>query len=157
MADVRLGLAPVERRQVVAGGHALRELAQLAAAQHLVQLRLAHEHDLDQLLGVRLQVRDEADLLQHLGREVLRLVHQQHHVAVLGARVEQEAVERVHVVLERRAGHGDVQVLQDRAQQLLAGERRVEHERGGGARVEPGQEAAGERRLAGADLAGDQR
>ena len=45
------------------------------------------------------------------GDEVLRLVDEQHDLAVLRARLEQEAVQRVHVVLERGAGHGDVQVL----------------------------------------------
>jgi hypothetical protein len=89
--DVRLGLRAIERRQVVAGGHALGELAQLAPSQHLLQLRLTHQHDLDQLLGVGLEVGDEADLLEHLGREVLRLVDQQHDVAPVALRLEQEA------------------------------------------------------------------
>ena len=97
--DVGLGLLERERRQVIAGGHTLRELAQLVAPQQLAQLRLAHQHDLDQLLGVGLEVRDQAHLLQHLGREVLRLVDQQHHVALGGARLEQEAVQRVDQAL----------------------------------------------------------
>ena len=116
---------------MVLGGHALGELAQLAAGEHLLELRLAHEHDLDQLLGVRLQVRDEADLLEHVGGEVLGLVDQEHDVAVLFARLEEEAVQRVDVVLERGAGSGDVEVLEDRAQQLRRGEGGVEHEGGG--------------------------
>ena len=156
MSDVVLGLRAAERGEMVLGGHPLRELPQLAAGQHLLQLRLAHEHDLDQLLGVRLQVRDEPDLLEHLGREVLGLVDEEHDVAALLPRLEQESVQRVDVVLERAAGDGDVQVLEGRAQQLGRGERRIEHEGSGGARVEPREEIARERRLARSHLTGDE-
>src|SRR5262249_47713361 len=68
----------------------------------------------------------------------------------------QEAVEGVDVVLQRRAGGGHVQVLQDRAQQLGRGEGGVDDEGGGRARVQPGEEVAGQRRLARSDLAGDE-
>jgi hypothetical protein len=156
VADVVLRLLAAQRGQVVARGHALGELAQLVPAQHLLQLRLAHEHDLDELLGVRLQVRDEADLLQHLRREVLRLVDEEDDVAALRARLEQEPVERVHVVLQGRTRGRDVQVFEDGAQQLGRGQGGVEHERGGGARIEARQEVARERGLARADLARDE-
>ena len=97
-----LGLGEGQGREVVARGHPLRELPQLVAGEEVPQLRLAHQHDLDELLGVGLQVRDEADLLEHLRREVLGLVDQQDDVAVRRPRLEEEAVERVHQALLRR-------------------------------------------------------
>src|SRR5271165_5686889 len=42
--------------QLVVDEDALAELAQLVAREELLQLRLAHEHDLEQLLLVRLKV-----------------------------------------------------------------------------------------------------
>ena len=86
VAHVVVGLLARQGRQVVAGGDALRELPQLAPSQHLRELRLADEDDLDELLGVGLEVGDEADLLEDLGREVLGLVDEQDHVPVLFAR-----------------------------------------------------------------------
>jgi hypothetical protein len=49
-----------------------------------------------------------------------------------------------------------VEILEDRAEELRGGERRIDHEGGGRARVEPGEEIAGQRRLAGTHLAGDE-
>ena len=78
VADV----APVslvgQRTQVVARDHALRELFQLGPREHLAQLGLADQDDLQQLAFVGLQVGQQAQLLQHVGREHLRLVDDQH-------------------------------------------------------------------------------
>ena len=62
----------------------------------------------------------------------------------------------VHVVLERGPRDGHAQVLEGRAQQLGRAQGRVEHEGGGGARVQTAEEVAGEGGLAGPDLAGDE-
>ncbi len=135
---------------------ALGELPQLAPREDVAQLRLPHEHDLDELLGVGLQVRDEPDLLDHLGREVLGLVDEEHHVAALPPGLEQEAMEGVHQLLERLAVARHVEVVEGRPEQLGRGEDRVEHHRGCGVLGQTCQEVAGQGGLARAHLARDQ-
>ena len=91
------------------------------------------------------------------GREVLRLVDEQHDVAAFArAPASRKRWSASTWSFSEVARGRDVQVLEDRAQQLGRGERGVEHERGGGARVEAGEEVAGERRLARAHLARDE-
>ena len=130
---VVVGLLPGQRGQVVARGDALGELAQVAPRQHLGELRLADEHDLDQLVGVGLEVRDEADLFEDLGGEILGLVDEEDDVLTLGSGLQEEAVQGVHQLLERRALAGGVQVVEDRLQQLGGGEGGVEDDRRRGA------------------------
>ncbi len=59
MLDVALRFFLAERSQVIAGGHALRELAQVPAREQLRQLGLADQHHLEQLLRRRLQIGQE--------------------------------------------------------------------------------------------------
>ena len=154
--DVLAGLGEGQRREVVTRGHPLRQLPQLVPRQEVAQLGLAHQHDLDELLGVRLQVGDEPDLLEHLRREVLGFVDQQDDVASRRARLQEEAVEGVHEALLRGAVRRDVEVVEDRAQELVRGEGGVEHEGGVGVRAELREEVAGECRLPGSHLPGDE-
>jgi hypothetical protein len=156
VADVLLRLHAREPVEVVARGHALGELAEVAPREQLAQLRLPEQDDLDQLLGVGLQVRDEADLLEHLRGEGLGLVDQEDDVPARRPRLQQERVELVHEVLERRARRLYVEVLEDRAQELGGGEGRIHDDGGGGVVGELAQEVAGERRLARPHLAGEQ-
>ena len=52
--------------QFVVHQDALAELTQFLLREHLLQLRLPHQHDLQQFLPVRFQVREQPDLLEHL-------------------------------------------------------------------------------------------
>ena len=74
MADVVLGFLGRERVQVEARDHALGELLEVRALEHRAQLGLADQDDLQQLPLVGLEVGEKAQLLEHLGREHLRLV-----------------------------------------------------------------------------------
>ena len=100
MAHVRGGLVARQRIEVIAAGDALRELAQLDAAEQLAQLRLADQDDLQQLLRFGLEIGEQAHLLEHLGREVLRLVHHQHDAPAVGVRLQQVVAQQVDQVLE---------------------------------------------------------
>ena len=84
-----------QRLQVVAGDHPLRQLLHARRGQLAAQLGLADQDDLQQLAFMRLQVGEQAQLLQHIGRQVLGLVDDQQAVASLGMRGQQVAVERV--------------------------------------------------------------
>ena len=67
MCDVSVGVVAAERTEVVARRDALRELAQLFAREHLVELRLAEQDDTQQFSLVGLEVGEQADLFQHRG------------------------------------------------------------------------------------------
>ena len=66
MAHVGFGLGGIQRREVIARGDALRQLPQLPAGEHVAQFGLADQDDLQQFLGRRLQIGQQADLFQRL-------------------------------------------------------------------------------------------
>ena len=150
-----------ERAQVVAGDHPLRELFQVLAREHGAQLGLADQDDLQQLALARLEVGEQAQLLQHVGRQVLRLVDDEHVVAPGGVGAQQEVVQRIEVVLHRgrllvAARHGDVELVADRLQQLDHRELGIEDVGDVAVGRDLLQEQAAHRGLAGADLARQQ-
>ncbi len=73
---------------MIATGDALGELPQLDACQHLAQLGLTDQDDLQQLLRRSFEIREQAHLLQRFGREVLRLVDDHDDAAALGVRFQ---------------------------------------------------------------------
>jgi len=97
--DVVRRLLLGQRVEVEARHHPLRELLQFGLEQHVAQLGLADQDDLQQLALVGLQVGQQAQLLQHVDRQVLRLVDDQHVVQPRGVGAQQEFVERVDMVL----------------------------------------------------------
>jgi hypothetical protein len=157
VAQVAFGLARIQRREVEARGDALRELAQFAPGQHLAQLRLAEQHDLQQLLRVGLEVGEQAHLLQRFGRQVLRLVDDQHDPQPFRVGLQQVGVERVDqaLVLAEAAAQRDVQLARDRLEQLHRVEQRVEDQRDARVRGQLLEQQPADRRLARADLAGE--
>ena len=81
------------------------------------------EDDLQQLALAGLQIGQQAQLLQHVGRQVLRLVDDEHVVAPGGMLLQQEGVERIQAVLDGLdAGRGGLvrhtELVADRAQQF---------------------------------------
>ena len=63
---VRLDLFARQRLQRAADRNALIELPQLAACQHVEQVQLPDDDDLQQLLIVGLEVREDPDLFEHV-------------------------------------------------------------------------------------------
>src|SRR3989338_775187 len=155
MVDIRAALIGVQRRDVVAHPDALAQLLERWQRQLLAQLRLSDKDDLDQLIFIRLEVREHADLLQQAQAEILRLVDDEHDVVAGGSLLHEELVqlaeERQPVVAHRV----EAEVLDDRVEQLEFGEIGMQNERGFGERFQLAQERLAEGRLAGADLAGD--
>ena len=82
--------------------HALRQLLEVGPLEHRAQLGLADEDDLQQLPLVGLEVGEQAQLLEHVDRQHLRLVDDEDVVLADGVGLEQEVVERVDVGLHRR-------------------------------------------------------
>ena len=106
---------------MVTAGDALGELAQLGASEQLAQLRLADHDDLQQFLRVGFEVGEQAHLLEHLGGQVLRLIHHQHHALAARVCAQQVVAEDVHQVLqaaERGVRDPDAELLADGQQEL---------------------------------------
>ena len=91
----------------------------------MIEVKLNEDDRLDWALKTFKRKVQKSGLLQDLRREVLSLVDEQHDVAPFGARLQQEAVQRVDRVLERRPGRGHVEVVQDRPQQLRGRQREI--------------------------------
>ena len=155
MLDVAIGLGRVQRQQVVARRDALGQLAQVGARGQVLELGLTDEHDLQQLVTRGLEVGEQPDLLEYLGREVLRLVDHGNRAPTAAVGLEQVGVEclRECSAAVGRFGQRDVELLEDHGQEFRGRELRVEHERNIGLFGHALQQAANECRLAGADLA----
>ena len=157
MRQVSGGLGGAERAQVVAGDHSLRELFEPGFGQSATQLGLTDQHDLQQLALVGLEVGQQAQLLQQLDREVLCLVDDQHALAALRMGLQQVAVERVDIGLDRRrSGHGQTEFIAHRLQQFGLAEPGVEDVSHLAARRQLLEETATDGGLARADLARQQ-
>src|SRR5690606_16394424 len=118
----------------------------------------ADQENLQQLLAVRLEVREQPDLFEQRRFEVLRLVDDQYGATAARVRVEQVRVQRVGQALRRRvgSGDGDAELVADRLEELDERQARVVHERRVDFRRQLVEQRAREQRLAGADLAGQQ-
>ncbi|MPM36845.1 hypothetical protein SDC9_83449 [bioreactor metagenome] len=101
MRHVLARFVQAQRIQVIARNHPLRQLFQRRIGHHGAQLGLADQDDLQQLALTGFQVGEQPQLLQHVGRQVLRLVDDQHVVAAARIRVEQEGIERIDAILDR--------------------------------------------------------
>src|SRR5206468_3270786 len=152
---VRDRLAAGERPHVPAERDALVQLHQLGMEEEGAELRLAGQHDAEQLLGRRLEVREEAELLQDVDREGLRLVDDDDRAPPRLALREEVDVERIDQLLSAARLGEETELAVDRLQQLERRERRVEDVSGRGLGAEAGQEGAQEGRLPGADVARD--
>ena len=155
VGDVLERLLRVERGQVVARRDALVELAQLVERQLLPQLRLADEHNLNQLVRVGLKVGKKPYLLQHLRIQVLRLVNDQHAVLAPRRRVEQVDVQLLGQPEQVVRLGVNAEFAVDFAKQLHRAQEGVEDEGHLRVRIKLAEEVAADGRLARANLAGD--
>src|SRR5204862_8136256 len=128
MRDVRSDRFFVERLQLVPNGDALVELPQLRRSQQRLQVQLPDEDDLQQFFLVGLEIRQDADLLEHRQRQVLRLVDDQHGARLERNQREQEIVERLDQLLLGDAGNAagldlvardHAEILQNSLEQIL--------------------------------------
>ena len=133
----------------------MTQLPQLLALEFVVELGLPEEQDLDQLRRRRLEIREQPNLLEGLGREVLRLVDDQNHSPIALLLVQQILVQLGAQLgaAEPRGQHAELD--HDRAEQLVARQCRIEDEGDVRVTAEALEQRAAQRRLAGADFTGD--
>ena len=98
----------------------LCELAQVIARQEWHQLGLPNEDNVQELLAGRLEIRQKPDLFEHLDRETLRLVNEEHSPPAARVGVQEVAVERVDEYLRARcvARIGDLELVAHGRQEL---------------------------------------
>ena len=151
--DVTEGLLPGERLEVAPDADALVELAQIMPLELFLQLRLPHEHDLQELARGGLQGGQDADLLERLDAHLLRLVQDHHHRLALGARGQEVLAQPAHQLALGRAAPLDAEVIQDGAEQLGVRQVGVQDERAPDVLRQLAQERAAEHGLPGAHIA----
>ncbi|MDT4843669.1 hypothetical protein FQZ97_776040 [compost metagenome] len=159
--DVLPGLGLVECVEVKARDHALCELLQFGLGQQVAQFGLADQDDLQQLAGVGLQVGEQAQLFQHVGRQVLCFIDDEHGVLSCGVGGQQKSVEWVNMVFSggltrTLVVHHHPKLVTDRAQQLDDRELGVEDVSDPAVLGGLLQKAAADGGLAGTDLASQQ-
>src|SRR5439155_1311382 len=142
-----------ERPQAHPERDALAKLSERRVGELRLELGLPGEEDLEYLLACRLEVREQAKLLEDVLIEVLGLVDQQGDVAA-GARVlDQEVVQAVETAELARSVGRDAELDQDVLEDLVEADRRVHEENRADARVERVEQVAEEGGLPGACLA----
>ena len=151
--DVFAELLATQRQQPAVDGDALAELAKAGIAELLAELGLTREDDLEDLLLRRLEVRQQAEVLQHRVVEVLRFVDQQRDVAPLAQLLEQELVQALQHVEPLAVVHRQVELAEDVLEDLVEGDVGVEDEHRTRRLVEVVEQLLQQRRLAGAGLA----
>jgi len=115
---------------MVTGGDPLGELAEVAAGEQVAEFRLPYEDDLQQLLFVGLEIREQPQLLQDVDTEVLGLFDDENGPAAAGVGVEQGIVDEVDKHLHARfaLAVGDPEFVADRGKKLGDRQFRIEEE-----------------------------
>ncbi len=135
-------------------------------AQHIVQVRLPDQHDLEQLGLVGFEVRQQTDLFEDTRIEMLRLVDHDDGMRVQRNQRREKLLERGDELMPRdlrqwlalpRVGRGhEAKIDQDPVEQIADAQSRIEnHRQKRSCFVERFQQRPAQHRLAGADLAGD--
>src|SRR5690606_6864913 len=155
LLQVTLGIADVQRSQPVREGDALAQLAKIFASQGCIELRLAEQHDLQQLAVFGLQIGQQAQGFQRGGWQCLRLVDQQHAALALPGQFDQTRVQgSQQAVVVQLLGIDHMQLMGQRLAQRQRIERRVRQPGQLVAfRVQLVEQRAAQQRLAGANLA----
>lgn len=107
---IRFNFFARQRLERAANRDALNELAQLRLVQDVEEIELSDDHDLQELLIVGLEIRQHANLFEHVGRQVLRLIDDQHRAAVQRHERQQEIVKRPHQLM--LTGRGQATALE---------------------------------------------
>ena len=156
MLDVAPRFIDVQRTDVTGRGNALAELLHFRTLQDFPEFRLAHQEALQQRLVSELEIGQHAKLFDGLGREVLRLVDDQQATLSLTGLTQQKGFERDQQFCLRNVFDMKAKRRPHHAQCVfgakLGGDELPDHDV---AAMQAIDQRAQNRRLASADLAGD--
>ena len=153
--DVVLDVAAHQGLQRKAVGDSLLQLAHLGRPQMLIELRLPEEHDLQQLVPVRLEVRQQPDFLQRLLRHRMRLVDQDHHAPALAEKADEMLLQSAQHARRALVLHVELQLVADRKEDFIPRQRRTAEINGFDRWRQALHQHPAQHRLAAADFAGD--
>lgn len=129
MPNVLRGIAHTHRRQATAHRYALAELTKVMTIKDIVELRLSRQYDLDQLISLRLQVRDHAQLFEYIRSQILGLINHQDNSSSESMMMEKEQVKGIQVPETVALVRSYSEFAADAGQQLFAGKAGVEYQR----------------------------
>src|SRR5208282_5530576 len=128
LLDVTGGLGGGQGAQLRQQRDALPQGSQLRLQQQGRQLRLAAQDDLQQLLAVRVHVGKQPDILQQVHCQQMSLVDQEHGGTALALGFQKQFVEGQQAARLGGGGNRHFKFVQQRLQELLAGEHRIHQE-----------------------------
>ena len=152
--DILARFARGQRRDLAAQPDPLLELLELGEVELGLELRLTHEQDLQELVRRGLEVREQPDLFQRRGVEVLRFVEDEDGVLAGPFALDEEVVQRDEPPRLRRLAIGNPKVREDVLENAVKRERGVEDEGDRGLSVEPLPKGVEQGGLSRAHLAG---
>jgi hypothetical protein len=135
-------------------GDAFLQLAHVRQVQVRIELGLAEQDDLQQLVAARFQVRQQADFLERLQRHGLRLFHQQQHLAAGRVAGDQFVVQAAQHLVGAAPGRLQAQLGGDGVHHLLGPQAGIDQVDDVDIVRQPALHHAAEHGLAAADLAG---
>ena len=155
MLHVGLRFGPVKGSEMIGGNDTLSKLLQLAAVQDLSQLGLADQEALEKRAALELEVRQHSQLLDGPRAEVLRLVDHQERPPALRHQSDQKCFDVAEQLGFAGGAGGNTEGGRDGLQQIF-GVELGRDDLGGDhlLRIEPLEQAADQRGLAGTDLSG---
>ena len=118
MAHVARGVGSVQGPEVKTRDHALRKLFKFRPREHVAQLWLPNQDDLQKLALVGFQVGEQTQLLQHISGQTLGFVDHQNVVFTRSVGAQQIGVQRVHLRLDASAHYHHGKLIAHRLQKL---------------------------------------
>src|SRR6188508_1620717 len=118
MGDVPRSLGAIEGLEMPSYRDALIQLRELRASEQELQLRLPHEHDLQQLRRLGFEVREETQLLQRRRRKILCLVDDDDDALPGELLRDEKAIELVDEILLARRRRRNRELAVDGLQEL---------------------------------------
>src|SRR5436190_4785482 len=156
MLDIRLGLGPIQRTQMVGSNHALSQLLHLRTLHHLPQLGLSDQKALQQCLIAKLEIRQHPQFFDRFWREVLRFVDDEKGAFLVQRRLAQKCLQRSKQYRLADSPHGQAKRCANRTQHVVRIELRADELRSDQlVTVDLLKKTADNCRLAGANLAGN--
>src|SRR5947209_6837063 len=94
VADIGMGLLPIQRLQMIINHNTLGELLHVRSTKSIAQPSLSDENDLKYLVFVGIDIRQHTQLFQCIGRHVLCFIDDQNGAFVLAVLL-QKKVEKI--------------------------------------------------------------
>ena len=157
MLDILHGLVIGKRLELAGQADALPQLPEFEGIDHLGQLGLAHQDDLDQFLARGFQVGQQANLFQRFRTEILRLVYHQYGASPSGMSIQQVGVQDIDQQLDtgRVFGILNAQFIAQAGKQFQCSYPRIEYQRNIDIIGQLLQQTAAYSGFSGADFAGE--